>query len=109
MLTFLPIMLVVVINQSIFWRSFIVSICCNYSSSKSIGAILSPDSNTSVGVDFMALKMSINTLFSTASKSLQCLSVYFVCPKMMLSYSSLEQINHLKIWIARSTCISGKG
>ena len=90
------------INQSFYWRSFIASICCSSSSLRSIGTILSSNSNTSVGVGFMVLRMSIKAFLWPTSKSLWCLSVYLVHSQLMLPYSSLEGIKDVKIWTARS-------
>ena len=92
------------INQSFYWRSFIASIYCSSSSLRSVGTILSLNSNTSVGVDFMVLRMSIKAFLWATSKSLWCLSVYIVHSQLMLSYSSLEGIKDVKIWTARSGC-----
>ena len=89
-------------NQSFYWRSFIASICCSSSSLRSIGTILSSNSNTSVGVGFMVLRMSIKAFLWPTSKSLWCLSVYLVHSQLMLPYSSLEGIKDVKIWTAKS-------
>ena len=102
---FLPMLLVM--NWSFFWRTFIATIQYSSSCLRCTGTILSSDSNASVVVDFIALKISIKALFWAASKNLWCLFVYNVDPQTMLPYSNLEQIKDLEIWTASSGRISG--
>ena len=93
-----------------FWRSFIASICCNSSNlrSISIGAIFSSLSRTSVGVDFITLRISFMAPLWASSRSFIYLNECIDCPHIIVPYSNFDWIKDLYNCTARSGLMPGK-